>query len=209
MRLLNLTQRVGIKAQGVFPSLIPAADILQRGAQLVRWGKRERIIVDQAVTGFSPEEVEVLLARDVGRLSCRLHIKQYAAQTLSVFALCAGVGFSFVPLARWLRFSPITDVATAPVLVGLFVLFGIPVRLAYQRMVRQLEREADHYALQLTQAPEAFISVFMRRATPQPEADAPSWLALLRSSEPPLSERIAAARALNEELIIRSRRGVV
>ena len=208
-RLSGLAKRLGIKVEDVYQSALPNPDILNNGAFLVRLGKKARVVISSAVAQFSPAEIEALLARDLGQHHYHIHLKRALAQVLGVIALCAGVGLSFAPLARLLRFSPITDIATVPLIVALVVVCGVPLRVLVNAFLSGFEQDADHFALQLTRAPDALVSVLVRRSLGEDTSAAPrSWfMRLLRSAEPPLDQRLAVAQAFADELLFTSRRG--
>jgi STE24 endopeptidase len=71
-----------------------------------------------------------------------------------------------------------------------------PIGLIARRLSRAIERRADGFSLQLSQAPEAFIS-FERAIALQNVADLepPRWVTALLSTHPPTGERIGAAVA--------------
>ena len=75
-------------------------------------------------------------------------------------------------------------------------LASAPVAVVSMRLSRSIERRADAYSLELTQAPEAFIS-FERRIALQnlADIDPPRWLQALLASHPSTAERIGAAVA--------------
>ena len=64
------------------------------------------------------------------------------------------------------------------------------------RLSRAIERRADQFSLELTEAPEAFIS-FERAIALQNVADLepPRWVSGLLATHPPTTERIGAAVA--------------
>jgi STE24 endopeptidase len=78
-------------------------------------------------------------------------------------------------------------------------LVSAPVGLIGNRLSRALERRADHFALELAGAPEAFVS-FERTIALQNVADLepPKWVTMLLATHPPTAERIGAAVAFTQ-----------
>ena len=61
---------------------------------------------------------------------------------------------------------------------------------------RRQERQADRFSLDLTSNPDAFVTVMRRMAALNLAEDRPSqWSDLFFATHPPVTERIAAARA--------------
>ena len=71
-----------------------------------------------------------------------------------------------------------------------------PIGLVGNRLSRAMERRADHFALELAGAPDAFVS-FERTIALQNVADVdpPRWVSRLLATHPPTAERIGAAVA--------------
>ncbi len=83
---------------------------------------------------------------------------------------------------------------TLPGLALAAVLVTAPTALIGNRLSRALERRADDYSLELSDAPEAFVS-FERAVALQNVADItpPRWVSALLATHPPTLERIGAA----------------
>jgi len=78
-------------------------------------------------------------------------------------------------------------------------LVAAPAGLLGSRLSRAVERRADAWSLELSGAPEAFIS-FQRAVALQniADVDPPRWVRTLVTTHPPTSERIGAAVAFRE-----------
>jgi STE24 endopeptidase len=81
-----------------------------------------------------------------------------------------------------------------PALALAAALVSAPTGLIASRLSRAVERRADAFSLELSNAPEAFVS-FERAIALQNVADLapPRWVSALLASHPPTSERIGAA----------------
>jgi STE24 endopeptidase len=98
--------------------------------------------------------------------------------------------------------GPSLGIAGAADLAGLPLLLVTAGALSFvltpfaRALSRRHERRADAFALQLTNAPGAFISAMKRLGAQNLAEERPSTVTrLLFHSHPPLSERIARARA--------------
>src|SRR5262249_11550452 len=86
--------------------------------------------------------------------------------------------------------------ATLPALALAAALVSAPVGLIGNRLSRAIERRADAYSLELSRAPDAFVS-FERTIAVQNVAalKPPRWVTQLLVTHPPTAERIGAAIA--------------
>jgi STE24 endopeptidase len=194
-RLLRLAERARVPAVGVW-----IADQSRRSrtanAALTGPGRTRRILLfDTLVSRFEPEEVEAVLAHELGHHVAGGVWRGLAVQgavTLAAFwvadrALAAGAG------ARGL--SGPADPAGLP-LLGLVTmavsLIALPVINGWSRRV---ETRADDFALRLTRAPGSFIGAMERLADINLAERDPHFLKeLVLYSHPSVGRRIARAR---------------
>ena len=194
-RLLRLAERVRVPVVGVW-----IADQSRRSrtanAAVTGFGRTRRILLfDTLVSRFEPDEVEAVLAHELGH-----HVAGDAgrglvvqgAVTLAAFwvadrALAAGAG----ALGLW---GP-ADIAGLP-LLGLVTmavsLIALPVINTWSR---RIETRADDFALRQTQNPAAFIGAMERLASLNLAERDPHFLKeLVLYSHPSVGRRIARAR---------------
>jgi Zn-dependent protease with chaperone function len=90
--------------------------------------------------------------------------------------------------------------AALPALALASAVVAAPVGLIGGRLSRAIERRADAFSLDLTAAPEAFVS-FERKIALQNVADLepPLWVTRLMATHPPTAERIGIARAWQKQ----------
>ncbi|MEE8470537.1 MAG: M48 family metalloprotease, partial [Dehalococcoidia bacterium] len=170
-------------------------------AMLMGWGNTRRIALsDTLLQSYTPEEIEVIMAhelahhrhRDVARL-----IVTQSTLMLLVFYLTSLVLDWAVPR---LGFDAISDVAAFPLLVlilGAFAIVSAPLVNAY---TRRLEVAADHYALDTTANPEAFITMLTKLTDQNLTESEPSrWTEFLFYSHPPYYKRLELARRWRRE----------
>ncbi|MBI2461699.1 MAG: M48 family metalloprotease [Candidatus Rokubacteria bacterium] len=195
-RLLTLARRIGVPVVEV-----AVADLSRKGraanAAVVGLGRTRRILVsDTLLREFTPEEVEVILAHELGH-----HARRHLARTLVVQgALILGaLGLADLGLQAWWRaagFAAPSDPAGLPLLALLLLGLGLAASPLAAAWSRRLERDADRFALDVTGAHEPFVSAMERLGAlnlaerrPHPVKE------FLFATHPALERRIAEARA--------------
>lgn len=195
-RLERLAARAGTNVVGVYEWAL--GDKSRRAnAALTGLGATRRILVsDTMLADYSDEEIEVVLAHELGH-----HVHRDIWRGIALEASLILLGFAVTD--RVLRaIGPDLGVATPSALAGmpLLVLAGGAVSLALTPVAlalsRRHEREADRFALELTSNPAAFVSAMRRLGAQNLAEERPSRLVRwLFHSHPPLDERLAFARA--------------
>jgi len=195
-RLRTLSTRAGLPVLGVYEWGL-GSRTRRANAALVGVGATRRILLsDTLLADYSDEEVEVILAHELGHHANRDVLKTVIAQTgllLASFGIAAAVMRHAVGISR-LGLTSSADVAGLP----LIVLVGAGVALALTPLTHALsrfhERRADAFALRLTNRPAAFVSAMRRLGAQNLAEPHPSRAALwLFHSHPPIEERIARA----------------
>ena len=197
-RLMNLAKRAQAQIVGVF-----TMDLSSKGttanAMLAGLGKTRSIILsDTLLQQYTAEEIEVILAHELGH---HLHrdipklIAVQAAMVLLAFYLADLVlKASLIPL----DFQGIADVAAFPLLFLSLAAFGMMVTPFINAYSRYIETSADEAALELTADPQAFITA-MTKLTDQnlAVADPSRWVEFLFYDHPPYTKRVGLARRYN------------
>ncbi len=193
-RLLDLARRANTKVKGVFKF-----DMSKRtkaaNAALTGIGNTRRIVLgDTLINEFSTDEIETVLAHELGH-----HVHRDIPFLITFGALSTTLSLFLASLAlnwaiRYFGFSGPADVAAFPALgliLGAYGLITMPIDNAVSRW---RESMADDYALQSTGKKEAFASAFTRLANQNlGEVDPEKWVVFMFYSHPPLGERIVKA----------------
>jgi len=194
-RLLALARRANTKVRGVFKF-----DMSKRtksaNAALTGIGNTRRIVLgDTLINEFSTDEIETVLAHELGH-----HVNRDIPLFIAFGALSTTLGLYFASLAlnwatAYFGFSGPADIAAFPTLSLILGIYG-PVTMPIGNAVsRWREKLADDYALQSTGKNEAFASAFTRLANQNlGEIDPEKWVVFMFYSHPPLGERIEKAR---------------
>ena len=197
-RLLALAKQANTKVRGVFKF-----DMSKRtksaNAALTGVGNTRRIVLgDTLIDEFSPDEIETVLAHELGH-----HVNRDIPLSIVFSTISTTVGLYIASLGlNWaigyFGFTSPGDVAAFPALGIILGVFGLVSMPFENGLSRWRERKADEYALQVTGKREAFASAFTRLANQNlGEVDPEKWVVLLFYSHPPLGERIAKAQDWN------------
>jgi STE24 endopeptidase len=195
-RLVKLAQRANTPVMGVYKFDL-SRQTNAANAALAGIGNTRRIILgDTLINEFSADEIETVLAHELGHQVNKdipLGIAFGTVSTLAGLYLASlglqwGVGF--------FGFESVADIAALPlfgIILGAFGLVTMPLGNAFSRW---RERKADAYALQATNNAAAFASAMTRLANQNlADVEPPDWVEFLLHSHPALSKRIAAAEA--------------
>ena len=193
-RLLALARRVGVAAVGVF-----VADQSRKSrtanAAVVGLGRTRRIILfDTLLAQFSPDEIESVLAHELGhhahgdmrRGLLASSVLTLVTTWLAARALDAGVA--------WLGLAGPADPAGLPWLALVALALGLVQLPLTNGFSRWIERQADDFALATTGNAAAFVGAMERLAGLNLAERKPSRLKeILLYSHPALDRRIARA----------------
>lgn len=194
-RLLKLAERANTKVRGVFKF-----DMSKRtkaaNAALTGIGNTRRIVLgDTLINEFTIDEVETILAHELGH-----HVHRDIPVFIAFGTLMTTLGLYLASLAlKWaialFGFASPADVAAFPALELILGAYGLITMPLNNAISRWRENMADDYALQSTGKNEAFASAFTRLANQNlGEVDPEKWVVFLFYSHPPLGERIEKAR---------------
>lgn len=194
-RLRDLAQAAGAAIEGVYRFDMSRRTRAANAALVGLGGSRRILIGDTLLEGFSDEEIESVIAHELGHHvhgDIPLSILVQSALNLGAFALGAlALGWS----GRWFGFDPAGDPASLPALglaFGAAGLLTLPLGNAFSRWREAL---ADDFALQSTHDPQAFAAAMTRLANQNlAEAEPARWVVVLLHSHPPLHDRIRKAR---------------
>ncbi|MBI2855139.1 MAG: M48 family metalloprotease [Chloroflexi bacterium] len=202
-RVQKLAERAGAHIQGVF-----TASHRGRGnaanAMFMGLGKSRRVIIsDRLLEGYTPEEIEVILAHELGH-----HVQHDVFRMMIVQSALGLAGLYAVDLVLRAFSGPfglqgVWDVSGLPLLLGTlgaFILVAGPLTNAY---TRHIEKVADGWALRLTDNPECFVNVMAKLANQNlSEVDPGWWVEALFYDHPPYRKRLDFGR----QYVIRKQR---
>lgn len=195
-RILTIAQRAGMPVDEVY-IIDASAKTTQVNAYVTGFGNARRIVLyDTLVAGFSPDEVEVVLAHELGHWYYR-HVllgllAMGAIGWIGLFALRWILNHTW----QWLGLNSPADVAGLPfilAIVAVVTILSLPVQNAVSRFG---ENQADAFALQISQKPTAFIQLFENLAQKNLSiVNPPTWEKVVFYTHPPVTERVQQANA--------------
>jgi STE24 endopeptidase len=195
-RILGLASRMGVRAAEV-----AVADFSRKGrtanAAVVGLGRTRRILVsDTLLREFPAEEVEVVLAHELGHHARRHVAKGLLLQSVLVIAALWTADRALRGGAGPLGLAGPADPAGLPFLALVVTALGLLATPVVAAWSRRLERQADRVALDVTGAPHAFVAAMERLGRLNLAERQPGRLReLLFATHPSLEARIAAGRA--------------
>jgi STE24 endopeptidase len=193
-RLLNLAERAGTRVRGVYKF-----DMSRRtkaaNAAITGLGNTRRIILgDTLIEEFTPDEIETILAHELGHQVHRdipIGILVESVITLGGLYL-ASLGLEWG--VATFGYTGVSDIAALPLFVLVMGAYGLLVMPLGNAFSRWRETRADEYALKMTGKGEAYASALTRLANQNlAEADPEPWVETLLYSHPALGKRIAMA----------------
>ena len=193
-RLLALAAHVGVPVVGVW-----VADQSRRSrtanAALTGLGRTRRIILfDTLVREFTPDEIESVLAHELGH-----HVHGDVRRGLVAQGVFTVLTFGLADIAlragvRLWSLSGPADPAGMPWLSLVLMALGLVAAPGANGLSRWIERQADDFALATTQNPASFIGAMERLAALNLAERKPSRLKeILLYSHPAIARRIARA----------------
>jgi len=196
-RLVGLSERAGTRIRGVYKWNLSEKS-KKANAALTGLGSTRRIILaDTLLEQYSADEIEAVLAHELGH-----HVHRHILKSIAVQAGVTLVGFwaanwalhYAVERTHW--FVTVSDFANLPLLVLVSTLLSFVLLPALNAYSRYNERQADRYAFQSIASVEPFISSMNKLADQNLAERSPArWVEWFFQSHPAIARRVAAAEA--------------
>lgn len=196
-RLTRLGERAGTRVRGVYKWHLSEKS-KKANAALTGLGNTRRIILaDTLLDNYSPDEIEAVLAHELGH-----HVHNHILKSIGVQAGVTFLGFWTANWAlhysidRWHMFESISDFANLPLLVLIFTLLSFLLMPALNAFSRYNERQADRYAFESIASVVPFVSSMNKLAEQNLAERTPSrWVEWWFHSHPAIARRVTAAEA--------------
>lgn len=193
-RLQALTTGTTLTVEGVY-CLELSQETRKANAALAGLGRTRRVLLgDTLLAQFTPEEIEVVFAHEVGH-----HVHRHLVKMIAVRVMLSLAGFWLVDVvlrsfAPSLGYAGLADPAALPLLMLVLTALGLVLSPAQNALSRFFERQCDRYALDRTQNADAFRSAFAKLALiNKSDPDPLPIVAWLFYDHPPIRERLAMA----------------
>ncbi|MBI5879985.1 MAG: M48 family metallopeptidase [Chloroflexi bacterium] len=195
-RLTALAERAQARVRGVY-TINFSSKTTAANAALMGLGNTRRIVLGDTLYGqFSADEIETILAHELGH---HVHRDIPLGIALEAVATLAGLYLADLGLLAGVQafgFGSIADVAAFPVFAAVMGASGFATMPLSNAFSRWRERRADQYALEATNKPDAFIGAMTRLANQNlAEVDPEPWVEWLLYSHPAIGKRLAQGEA--------------
>jgi STE24 endopeptidase len=194
-RLVVLSERAGTRVRGVYRWKLSEKS-KKANAALTGLGATRRIILaDTLLDNYTPDEIEAVLAHELGH-----HVHHHILKSIFVQAGITLFGFW---AANWTlhyavdqrMFEELSDFANLPLLALVSVVLSFLLMPALNAYSRFNERQADRHAFESIASVEPFISSMNKLAEQNLAERTPSkWVEWFFHSHPAISRRLAAAK---------------
>jgi len=196
-RLVRLSERAGTRVRGVYKWNLSEKS-KKANAALTGLGSTRRIILaDTLLDNYSADEIEAVLAHELGH-----HVHRHIAKSIALQAVTTFIGFWAANWAlhysvdRLHLFVTLSDFANLPLLGLVITLLSFLLMPAMNAFSRHNERQADRYAFRSIASIDPFISSMNKLAEQNLAERTPSKLVeWLFHSHPAISRRVEAAKA--------------
>jgi STE24 endopeptidase len=199
-RALALAERAHTRVRGIF-SIKLSEKTTAANAFVAGLGATRRVVIaDTLLDHYTPDEIEVVVAHELGHQVHRDIPKLVLMQTVTTLG---GLYIASLALTAILRADPryhgLADPATLPLLAVALGIFGLVTLPLVNGLSRWIEAQADVYALETTGKTGAFISAMTRLANQNlAELEPAPWVEFLLYNHPSVGKRLAMGHAYAE-----------
>lgn len=193
-RLQRLAEGTGLTLEGVY-QLHLSTETRKANAALTGLGRSRRVLLgDTLLRDFTPEEIEVVFAHEVGH-----HVYRHLPKLVAWSVVTSGLGFWLVDLlltelAPRLGYVRFDEPAALGLVLLVLSLFGLLLAPVQNLLSRYFERQCDLYALERTGQRDAYRAAFTRLARLNKSDPDPHLLVVwLFYDHPPIRARLALA----------------
>lgn len=192
-RMRRLADGTGLTIEGVY-RLGLSADTVKANAMLAGLGRTRRVLMgDTLLDKFSPDEIEVIFAHEIGH-----HVHRHLPKMIAAGVVFSLLGFWLIDrvLVWWADIPTAADAPTSSLPLVMFTLtvFSLVLGPLQNAISRHYERQCDRYALTRTGFRDAYRSAFQKLARLNKDDPDPNPVEVfLLHSHPPISERLALA----------------
>lgn len=195
LRLVRLGERAGTHVRGVYKWHLSEKS-KKANAALTGLGNTRRVILaDTLLDNYSPDEIEAVLAHELGH-----HVHNHIRKGIAAQTVVTLVGFWVANWAlhysvdRWHMFETLSDFANFPLVILIFALLSFLLMPAMNAFSRYNERQADRYAFENIASVGPFITSMNKLAGQNLAERKPSkWVEWWFHSHPSVARRVAAA----------------
>jgi STE24 endopeptidase len=196
-RLVRLGERAGTRVRGVYKWNLSEKSKKANAALTGLGGTRRIILADTLLDNYSADEIEAVLAHELGH-----HVHKHILKGIAVQAVATLLGFWAANWAlhyavdRLHMFDELFDFANLPLFVLAVTVLSLLALPALNAFSRFNERQADRYAFESIASVDPFISSMNKLAEQNLAERTPSrFVEWFFHSHPAISRRLQAAQA--------------
>ena len=196
-RLVVLSERAGTRVRGVYKWHLSEKSNKANAALTGLGATRRIILADTLLNQYSDDEIEAVLAHELGH-----HVHRHILKSVFMQAGITLVGFWLAnavlhyAVERRDMFETLSDFANLPLLILVSTVLSLLLMPALNAYSRFNERQADRYCFESVASVVPFISSMNKLAEQNLAEKTPSrWVEWLFHSHPAIAKRVAAAQA--------------
>ena len=195
-RIIKLVESNGLKLENVYVFNM-SKTTKKANAAFCGMGRTQRVILgDTLVENFTPEEIEVVVAHEMGHCKLNHLWKRVIWGTVISFAAFFLVYKICGSLSLKLGFDGVGDLASLPLIFLVFFLFGFLLMPLENTYSRKHEFEADDFAFEKSQYRSSCVPLMEKLGQQNlADPDPHPWIEFLLYDHPSIGKRIQHFRA--------------
>ena len=200
-KIMHLCKNAGLKVGSVF-KFDMSKNTKKANAAFTGLGKTKRILLgDTLLDNYSDDEIETVIAHELGHYKKKHIIKNIFIGTLSSFLTFYLIAHLHQISLGWFGFTTITQISSLPLLGLWAAIIGLIQTPLSNSISHKFEYEADNYAVTSTQKSDAFIKT-LEKLTDQNLGDREphAFVEWFFYSHPSIKNRIANIKSISNRI---------
>lgn len=199
-KILNLASRAGIEGSRVY-EVNKSVDTKTLNAYVTGFLSTKRIVLwDTIIKKLDDDELLCVMGHEMGHYVLGHVVEGMILGALMIiltlYIIHRTAGGLLRRFGARFGFTELGDIASLPLIMLLFGVYGFIASPLINAYSRHHEHEADRFGLELTHNNHAMATAFAKLQTEDLAIPRPEWiLVILRSSHPPLGDRIDFANS--------------
>ena len=162
LRIKNLATDAGLKVENVY-SFDMSKNTKKANAAFTGLGKTKRIILgDTLLENYTEDEIETVVAHEVGHYKNKHITKNIIIGTISSFATLFIIAKLYEVSLSWFEFDYSSQIAALPLLTLWSMIIGLLTTPIGNIISRRFEYEADRYSIESTKKPLSFVKTLKK-----------------------------------------------